>query len=421
MARNGEPAGDAADDEVPALIELWQHSPDHWAMVKAGHALKDIGTPEARAALRARIDDDEYICAYLGVRSLITNEGSAWDNMSWLFSEERLATVGLGAAWQALAQLFCDSGDGPESDLVSTDRRWLDLCVSLRDHPELAPVAREALRLADPAVTRPALDAAAEARKEQARRAPALVRGSLLGRYRRGEHLEVWDELAAVVPLSDAWRDEANQVAAVTMERVRDNAERLALALEDRGWPVPALSVADPDPDTEQHLEELERRLGLPVPPALAAFWRMTGNLSFVPDSDDGRSLVVLPDGIPGGLLYLDPLEAHGGGDLGYELENWLDEQEGAHPEAALLEFDICRDWPLKLGYSGSTYSVSLPFAGADPVVPDGRGLRFTDYLRRGFANKGFLADYTTLTCDDEEKATVADWLANVGFVPVEF
>lgn len=34
---------------VPSLIEVWEHCPGHRAVVKAGHALMAIGTPEARA------------------------------------------------------------------------------------------------------------------------------------------------------------------------------------------------------------------------------------------------------------------------------------------------------------------------------------------------------------------------------------
>jgi hypothetical protein len=50
---------------VPTLTEVWEQCPDHRAMVSAGHALKAIGTPEARAVLRAGIDDHEYLAQCL--------------------------------------------------------------------------------------------------------------------------------------------------------------------------------------------------------------------------------------------------------------------------------------------------------------------------------------------------------------------
>lgn len=62
---------------VPSLIEVWEYCPGHTAVVKAGHALGAIGTPEARAALRAGIDDHEYIAQVLAVRTMFTDEGDS--------------------------------------------------------------------------------------------------------------------------------------------------------------------------------------------------------------------------------------------------------------------------------------------------------------------------------------------------------
>jgi hypothetical protein len=53
--------------------------------------------------------------------------------------------------------------------------------------------------------------------------------------------------------------------------------------------------------------------------------------------------------------------------------------------------------------------------------VHDGLGLRFTDYLRRAFENKGFLDDCRTMYGTDEEKSAAAQWLASVEFEPLEF
>lgn len=257
------------------------------------------------------------------------------------------------------------------------------------------------------------------AREEQARRAPALVPGALLRRYQRGEHRAVRRELADVGALNDAWRAEAVQVATATMERVRDNAERLAAAMAARGWPVtPGTALSGPDPDARQYMEQLEHALGMPVPPALSAFWQVVGEIEFVPDYHVHDSL---PDGVPGVLWGMDPLEIDGCDVIDVGLDEWEDQQEGAHPEAALLELWVSRDGALKTGASGSTNTVWLPFAGADPVVHDGLGLRFTDYLRRAFVNKGFLDDCRTMHGTDEEKSAAAQWLASVEFEPIEF
>jgi hypothetical protein len=418
---------------VPTLLELWEHDLGPWGVANVGPALLAIGTPRARAAVRARIDDEDRSVRTRAIEALLTGERgawdtSAWDTMSWLFTRERLATsIGVRVAWEVLAQ-FGDSGQGPEYDFVAADRRWLDLCVSLRHHPVLAEVAREALRCADPAVTRPVLDeAAASARAERDRRAPVLVSGSLLRRYQRGEHQAVWRELAAAGPLTDAWRAEAEQVAVATMERVRDNAERLAKALRERGWPLPWGSLGGPDPDTDENIREIERELGAPVPPALAAFWRVAGSIDLVP----GEGSSPWPEraksaGVPESLRDLDPLEIRGGMCLQLELDAWRGGNTAVrpgpvHPEAAFMDFGICRDSALKQGDSGATIPVFLPFAGADPVVEDGAGLSFTDYLRTAFAGKGFLEDYRDLDLTGEEHEDVRAWLEGVDFEPVGF
>ncbi|HEY1699493.1 MAG TPA: HEAT repeat domain-containing protein [Trebonia sp.] len=418
---------------VPTLLELWEHDPGPWDVGNVGAALLAIGTPQARAAVRARIDDEDRSVRTRTIAALLTGESGAWDTMSWLFTPERLATsIGVGVAWEVLAQ-FGDSGQGTEYDFVAADRRWLDLCVSLRHHPVLAEVARDALRHADPAVTRPVLDeVAAAARAERDRRAPALVSGSLLRRYQRGEHQAVWRELAAAGPLTDAWRAEAGQVAAATMERVRDNAERLAKALRERGWPLPWGSLAGPDPDTDENIREMERELGAPVPPALAAFWRVVGSIDFVP----GQGSSPWPDraepaGVPEGLGDLDPLEIRGGVCLRRELDSRRGDNKAVHPaaaqpqpvhpEAAFMDFGICRDSALKQGYSGATIPVFLPFAGADPVVEDGAGLSLTDYLRKAFAGQGFLEDYRDLDATGRERDEMRSWLDSVDFEPLGF
>jgi hypothetical protein len=105
----------------------------------------------------------------MALKVMFTDEGTAWDNVSHLFADECLAApAGQTAAAEALSLLSprSFSRSGPEwhsdelRDLLSQDRRWLDLCVGLRDHEILGRQARQVLQYADPAVTGPALDAA---------------------------------------------------------------------------------------------------------------------------------------------------------------------------------------------------------------------------------------------------------------------
>jgi hypothetical protein len=404
---------------VPTLIELWERCPNLALMGDAGRALWAIGTPEARAALRAAIDNYGWEQTDLALRTLLTDEGDPWENLGWLFTRDRLGTAsGLGAA--ALALELSSSQYRQWPDLVSTDRRWLDLCVSLHDHPALAPAARGALRNADPAVTGPVLDAAAAARAERARRAPALIAGSLADRYQRGDHRAVWRELSAVVPLNDDWRAEAQRVAVATMERVRENASRLVTALIARGWPITIdEALPGPEPGIEQYLERLEHILGTPVPPALAAFWQVVGMVTLVPAHGP------LPAGLPATLRAMDPLElgtpvAVGIANREQDLDIYTDmedEQAGAHPEATLLDLMISRSRELKATRSGTSYGTRLPYDGADPLVDDGQGLSLTNYLRKAFAGKGFLAAPTR----DDEAAEAAQWLAGVHANQLDF
>jgi hypothetical protein len=155
---------------VDVLTELWEDCPVEPIRTAAVHALFSIGTSETRAALRAGIDGCEHFDRFMAVKTMFTDEGTQWDNVGWLFSGNRLSTAaGLAAADDALRFLSPSSlsrtGDrwhlDELRDLLSRDRCWLDLCVSLRDHACLGLSARQALEYADPAVTGPALDAAA--------------------------------------------------------------------------------------------------------------------------------------------------------------------------------------------------------------------------------------------------------------------
>jgi hypothetical protein len=422
---------------VPTLIGLWEHCPIHPVVMPAGHALFAIGTIEARDVLRKGLHDNDHLGRFLALKVMFSDEGTAWDNVSPLFADECLAArSGQIAAVEALALLspHMFSASGPQwhsdelRDLVSQDRRWLDLCIGLLHHEILGDQAREVLKHADPAVTGPALDAARAVRT--ARPLPAarpLRAGDLVARYEAGDHRGVWSELGAVSHLDGPWRAEAEQVAALTMERVRRNAESLAAALIARGWPV-TMKQALPGParDVESRLTRLEQATGSAAPPALAAYWRIVGTIDLVPRDTWNAPF---PPGAPERLTVADPLEICDLSDSWFSVEEWQDEAEELHPElAGPLELAFAADYLHKANISGGApYSVWLPHAGADPLVRDEEHhVSFTDYLRCAFAGKGFLRlheedEWLANGVTPDQLAELNGWLASVEYEHTDF
>jgi hypothetical protein len=423
---------------VPVLTRLWEQCPVQPVAAAAASALFGIGTSEARDVLRKGIHDHDHLGRFMALNVMFTDEGAAWDNVSHLFADECLAIpAGQTAAIQALSLLspssFSRSGPAWRSDelrdLVSRDRRWLDLCVGLRDHDILGSQARQVLRYADPAVTGHALDAAGAVRAAQPRAAAGQLRaGDLVARYENGDHRGVWSDLGAVAHLDGPWRAEAEQVAALTMERVRRNALSLTAALTARGWPVsPEQALRGPAPDAEDRLRQLEQVSGSAVPPALAAYWRIVGTIDLVPrDAWDAP----FPPGVPEPLTLADPLEIMDLSTAWYSVEEWKEQSSEVHPEiAGPLELTLAADYLHKANISGGgPYCVWLPHAGADPLVRrEEHHLTFTDYLRRAFAGKGFLrldqqdewVTYYGVTRD--HLAELTRWLASVEYEHVDF
>jgi hypothetical protein len=422
---------------VPTLVGLWERCPVHPVAVAAAHALFGIGNAEARDVLRKGVHDHDHLGRFMALKVMFSDEGSAWDNVGHLFADECLATpAGRMAAVEALSLLspHSYSRSGPEwysdelRDLVSQDRRWLDLCVELRDHEVLGGQAREVLKYADPAVAGPVLDAARAARAAQTPPGcPPLRAGELVARYENGDHRGVWSELAAVGELDGAWRAEAEQVAVLTMERVRRNAEGLVTGLIARGWPVSLeKALPGPAPDVEERLKELEQLTGSAVPAALAAYWRIVGAIDLVPRETWEAPF---PVGVPEQLTLADPLEI---GDLSngwYSVEEWQAESGELHPElAGPLELDIAADYLHKANISGGApYSVLLLNVGADPLVRhEKHGLAFTDYLRRAFAGKGFLRldeqdEWLAYGFTRDQFAELTSWLESVECEYTEF
>ena len=415
-ARIRELGGARHQPAVPLLVRLWKVCPVTLVQVAAAHALFEMESAEARDVLRAGIDDHDSFGRFMALKVAFTDPGPAWEALSWLFAPERLASPsGVAVAYDALAFLSPSSlsSEGPGwnvdalQTLLAQDRRWLDLCVALRTHGDLGVVARRALRSAEPAITKPALDEAARTAAAAARHrtpSPRLPEG-LLARYERGDHRSVWQTLRDAGRLDADARSVADSVASATMTRVRRNAERLVAALVSGGWPIhPDRALTAPPPDLDERLATLERLSGAPVPPAIAAFWRIVGGINLVPDHDEP-----MPSGVPADLVLLDPLEVDDPVAVWFEVEEWLEHRQGAHPElAGPIEVPVAPDELHKANMSGgAAYAIWLPDHGADPLVrEESHRLCLTDYLRLAFDNSGF-----TRLRDESDHADAVRWV----------
>jgi len=401
---------------VPTLIELWERCPVHPVLVGVGHALFEIGTVEARAVLADGLDDHEYFQRFLALRVVFTDVAPAWERLAGLFTAERLAHEwGWTVAREALAFLVPSGwqGDSPLWTLdsaqrarVMADRRWAELCIELREHEELGSEAREALRYMDEKVVSSLL-AAADARRPTQSKPPPLRAGAVVARYEGGDHVGAWSAVRAVGALDAAWRAEAEQLAVVTMTRVRANAEQLVAALVAAGWPIdPSDALPGPPAELEAKLDELARLTDdTPIPPAVAAFWRIVGSIHLAPDLE-----VVEVEGVPSGLFELDPLEVDDPVMTWYSVEEWQDAAAGVRRElAGPIELSIAPDHLHKANISGGPpYALWLPDEGADPLVRNEvHRLPFTDYLRHTLAGHGFAR-----RASDDPDATA--WLARL-------
>ncbi len=103
-----------------------------------------------------------------------------------------------------------------------------------------------------------------------------------LDRYRAGEHVAVWRELAALGPAvrEAPVLDDARAVARETMRRVRHNVELLVVRLHalDFRFVDPAQAHEPPTPALLARLDALESEAG-PLPLALRAFYEEVGSV----------------------------------------------------------------------------------------------------------------------------------------------
>jgi len=113
----------------------------------------------------------------------------------------------------------------------------------------------------------------------------AADRRSYLERYRAGEHVAVWSELAALG--ADVRREpvysDARAVARETMTRVRHNVELLAARLRALGYRFirPDEAVVPPTPELLERLDRIEAEAG-PLPLSVRAFFEVVGSVDFM-------------------------------------------------------------------------------------------------------------------------------------------
>ncbi len=388
---------------VPTLAQLWRECALEPVRVATGHALREIGSVAARAALKELISDADHLSVFLAVRaSFDEHPASAFERLAPHFDEQLLGEPEGSSVAQEVLATFCPSavkGDGtliwpdPRAPQWSReDRRWVQLCVKLRKHPTLGPVARDVLRYADAAQVSAELEAAKRTEHPRENRLVTTPRGDLVSRYRRGEHEAVWNLLREYEAVSGPLREEALEVSRETMKRVLQNANLLLKRLQGQGWVALGGALrTPPSAEDAEAILNLEECTGGPVPPSLKAFWEVVGGIDFVWDYNSEEAP---PDfGLDVALIELDPISlspARAATDL---LEEWEEEQEGVDPELAEpFELDLAPDYLHKANISGGPpYGVELPFLGADPgFLNEEHGLPFVDYLRLAFRLGGF-------------------------------
>jgi hypothetical protein len=395
--------GDARQESaVPLLARLWSDCALVPVRQAAGFALRAIGTPAARAALEALIEDAEHLSVFLAVQAVFdADPGLAFDRFAAYFNPLRVCQPGGSVIPSHVLETFCPSsfqGETPRWTAPSApawfeeDARWIDLCVGLRRDRHLGRTARAVLKFADEGRVKTEL---AEARL---REGPRLIRwhsaapGDLLARYRRGEHEKVWSELRAHEAIAGDCRAEALAVAAETMTRVARSANLLAERLASRGWTALAGRLRWlPNVAKSATMHDIEQFTGAPLPPSLHAFWDKVGGIDFVWNYENDTPAPDLGPDLA--MVEMDPLCVDSAEHVKYLLKEWEGCRSKVDPELDdPCSLDLAPDHLHKANVSGgSSYGIELPYLGADPIfVNEEHGLPFVDYLRLAFRWGGF-------------------------------
>lgn len=391
---------------VPLLAELWAGCALQPVRDAAGHALRAIGTPEARKALLDLIEDSDHLSVYLAIAAVFDEvAATAFERLSRYFELESVAQPGGAVIPSAVVATFAPSSfaAGRDGELtprwtdpraptwLRQDPRWINLCVALRHDRQLGHAARAVLRYADPRLVGPALQEAQGREGLRIVHAETRAVGDLLDRYLGGEHGSVWSELRSHEALGGELLEEARAVAKETMLRVSRNADRLGKRLAASGWrSLYGKLRSKPRAADREVMRRIEEISGAPLPVSVRTFWEFVGGINFVWDYESGNA----PDlgvGLP--MDEMDPLCVDPPGVVTRLFDEWEEQREGIDAELAdPFKLELAPDYLHKANISGGgPYGIELPFLGADPVFAnEAHELPFVEYLRLCFRWAGF-------------------------------
>jgi hypothetical protein len=389
---------------IPTLAAIWRECGLVPLRNAAGHALRQIGTPEARAVLVELIEDSNHLSVFMAVRAIFDAAPmEAFDKLLRYFDAELVRQRGGAVIPGEALGSFAPSSfsrEGPQwtepraPQWLRADRRWIDLCVRLRRDEDLGFVARNVLRYVEPQLFEPALAAAIEKEGPQDSEPRTRAFGDLLTRYKSGEFVRVWEDLRASGAIAGDFRQEAEAVAEETMRRVAHNLDLLASRFDAKGWVALMGELRTrPTPDDRIVFAKIERITKSPIPPSLLAFWHVVGGVDLVWNYKTDKRPPALSEAITLDLETLDPLCLVAPCHIGYLLKEREHHIKTTHPE--LLDpfsVDLAPDYLHKADISGGApYAIDLPFLGADPMFRNERHrLPFVDYLRHCLRWAGF-------------------------------
>jgi hypothetical protein len=386
---------------VPTLAKLWQYCPVVPVVQAAAHALFQIGTPEAHAALQTGLEEREHLSTFVALKSIVSSDShGAFDRLERYLAEDALTNEGGRVIAGEILRFFGPASYSREGRdwhlpgipaLLREDPRWVQTAVRLRRHPKVGADARHLLETLERDEVEAALRRWPDPPPEP--RPVHVGARDFLARYERGEHEAVWRELFALGRLTDDLRQEATTVALATMARVRTNVELVTARLRAVDYPfddfLPAWSP--PAPDVVDHIRKIEEATGAPVPVSLEAFWVVVGEVSWkYAEEADGLEV----SGSGGlNLAEADPLYVLSPDNAWGSVEAWVERRERRHPEVVgPLSLDLAPDYLHKANISGgAAYAILLPHGGADAILEnEEHELPFVEYLRLCFAWGGF-------------------------------
>ena len=368
----------------------------------AGHALFQIGTPEAHAALQGALEEADHLATFLAIKSIVaTDPASAFTQLHAYLSDEAIEDDATRAVAREVLRFFGPSTSSREGPgwylpeipvLLREDSRWVERAIRLRRHPEIGSHARHLLET----LTRDEVETAVRRWPDSPPVPPRSYAGrrDFLARYEQGDHIAVWRDLFAIGELpDDGLRTEAAAVARSTMQRVRTNVEIVVARLEAAGYPFDSFLPpwTPPASTVEDDIHLIEEAAGGPVPASLRAFWTIVGEVQWkhaedeeVKDPPWDRDLKI---------AEADPLYVLSAANASSSVEEWQERLQEHHAEVVgPLELDLAPDYLHKANISGgAAYAIRVPNDAADAILEnEEHSLPLVDYLRLCFEWGGF-------------------------------